>query len=224
MLIHDFVIYTVWCIKPKVLVNAELRKVLKPYKNQIAVLLLLATLLLTAVIFSFFSTAVQASENIELIVDHSERKLIVKKDGNTLRTFDVALGSGGKKAKLQRGDHKTPKGSYRISKIRDSNRFHMFFQINYPNMKDASRALKNRVISREQYQDILDAHSYGKLPPQNTALGGAIGFHGIGHETKDKLEIHEIADWTQGCIALRNDEIEELSRFVHVGTTVSIID
>ncbi|PCH63577.1 MAG: L,D-transpeptidase [Gammaproteobacteria bacterium] len=169
-------------------------------------------------------TPVLASENIELVIDRSEHKLIVKKNGSTLRTFKVALGSGGRKAKLQQGDHKTPKGNYQITKIRDSSRFHMFLQINYPNMNDAGRALKNHVITRKQYQDILDAHSYGRLPPQNTALGGSIGIHGIGHETKDKIEIHQIADWTQGCIALRNDEVEELSRFIHVGTTVSIID
>lgn len=184
--------------------------------------LLLATSAIIATLFSF--SPIFASESIELVIDRSEHKLIVKKDGSTLRTFKVALGSGGRKAKLQEGDHKTPKGTYQISKIRDSQRFHMFMQLNYPNMKDAGRALKNHVITRKQYQAILEAHSYGRLPPQNTALGGAIGIHGIGFETKDKLEIHQIADWTQGCIALRNTEIEELSRFIHVGTTVSIID
>ena len=183
---------------------------------------ILTILALLAALFSF--TPVLASEKIELIIDRSEHKLIVKKEGVTLRTFKVALGSGGRKAKAHEGDHKTPKGTYRISKIRDSKRFHMFLQLNYPNMKDAGRALKNHLISRKQYQDILDAHNYGKLPPQNTALGGQIGIHGIGFETKDKLEIHQIADWTKGCIALRNDEVEELSRFIHVGTTVSIID
>jgi murein L,D-transpeptidase YafK len=188
-----------------------------------AILTILA-MMVTVLSFTLGFTSAFASEKIELVIDRSEHKLIVKKDGSTLRTFKVALGSGGRKAKLQEGDHKTPKGIYHISKIRDSQRFHMFLQLNYPNMKDAGRALKNHVITRKQYQDILDAHSYGKLPPQNTALGGAIGIHGIGHETKDKLEIHQIADWTQGCIALRNDEIEELSRFIHIGTTVSIID
>jgi murein L,D-transpeptidase YafK len=179
---------------------------------------------LAMIIASFSFTPVFSSENIELVIDHSEHKLIVKKDGSILRTFKVAMGSGGRKAKLHEGDHKTPKGTYHIRKIRDSQRFHMFLQLSYPNMDDARRALQNKVITRYEYRKILDAHSYGKLPPQNTALGGAIGIHGIGHETKDKLEIHQIADWTQGCIALRNDEIEELSRFIHIGTTVSIID
>ena len=172
---------------------------------------------------SVFNTVV-ASEDIELVVLRSQHQLVVKKDGVTLRTFKVAFGSGGKKAKLREGDHTTPKGKYRINRVRDSGRFHMFIQLNYPNMNDATRGLKNHSISRQQYRDILDAHSTGSLPPQNTALGGAIGLHGIGFETKDKIEIHQVADWTQGCIAMRNDEIEELSRYVHVGTQINIID
>jgi len=182
------------------------------------------TILMTITAVLSFLTPVIASEQIEVVIDRSEHKLIVKKEGTTLRTFKVALGSGGRKAKLKEGDHKTPKGTYRISVVRDSQRFHMFMQLDYPNMDDARRALQNDVITRYEYRRILDAHSYGRLLPQNTALGEAIGIHGIGQETKDKLEIHQIADWTQGCIALRNDEVEELSRFVHVGTTVSIID
>lgn len=175
-------------------------------------------------IISLFSNITIASDEIELVVVRSEHQLSVMKNGVTLRTFKVAFGSGGKKAKLRSGDHTTPKGSYKISKIRDSSRFHMFMQLNYPNMNDAKRALKNHSITRMQYRDILDAHYSGRLPPQNTALGGAIGLHGIGVETPDKIEIHQIADWTQGCIAMRNHEMEELSRYIDVGTTISIID
>jgi len=171
-------------------------------------------------------TTVTASENenIELVVLRSQHQLVVKKAGITLRTFKVAFGSGGKKAKRREGDHTTPKGEYLISKMRDSGRFHYFIQLNYPNMADATRALKNHTISRQQYRNILDAHNSGRMPPQNTALGGAIGLHGIGLETQDKLEIHQIADWTQGCIAMRNHEIEELSRYIGVGTSINIID
>jgi murein L,D-transpeptidase YafK len=165
-----------------------------------------------------------ADENTELVIVRSEHKLIVKQNGNILRTFKVAFGSGGRKAKLRSGDHTTPKGQYSVNKIRSSSRFHMFMQLDYPNINDAKRALKNKLISRKQYQEILTAHLYGHLPPQDTALGGAIGIHGIGHETKDKVEIHEIADWTQGCIAMRNHEIEELNRYINIGTKISIID
>ncbi len=181
--------------------------------------------LITLVLLSLISivSSVQANENIELIVVRSEHKLLVQQDGITLRTFKVALGSAGRKAKLQAGDHATPLGEYRISKMRDSDRFYQFLQIDYPNVNDAMRALKNHLITREEYNAILDAHIYGKTPPQNTALGGSIGIHGIGDETKDKLEIHQISDWTQGCIAMRNDEIEQLKRYVSVGTKIKIM-
>ncbi|MFW5449996.1 MAG: murein L,D-transpeptidase family protein [Methylophagaceae bacterium] len=170
------------------------------------------------------AAAIADDDDIELIIDRSEHQLLVKKAGNTLRTFKVALGSGGRKAKLQSGDHTTPKGQYLISKVRSSDRFHMFMQLNYPNMDDAKRALASKLINHKQYQQILSAHLYGHLPPQDTALGGAIGIHGVGDETKDKLEIHDIADWTQGCIAMRNHEIEELNRYIDIGTKISIID
>ena len=179
------------------------------------------------VVFAVISTLfipVTADEHIELVISRSKHQLAVKKDGVNVRTFKVAFGSGGRKAKLREGDHTTPKGKYRISKIRDSDRFHMFIQLNYPNRDDANRAFKNHSITAKQYQAILDAHRFGRLPPQNTGLGGAIGIHGIGDETPDRLEIHQISDWTQGCIAMRNYEVEELSHYIDVGTQISIID
>ncbi|HHA18411.1 MAG TPA: L,D-transpeptidase, partial [Methylophaga sp.] len=101
------------------------------------------------VVFAALSTAfvpANAGDNVELVISRSKHQLAVKKDGVNVRTFKVAFGSGGKKAKLRSGDHTTPKGKYRISKIRDSNRFHMFMQLNYPNMEDAKRAYKNHSI------------------------------------------------------------------------------
>lgn len=180
-------------------------------------------LLLLVVVF-ILSTNVYAHDDIELVVVRSKHELAVKQNGNTLRTFKVAFGSGGRKVKLQLGDHITPKGQYYISKMRDSNHFHLFFQLNYPNLEDAKRGLQSHLITRTEYKAILNAHLAKKLPPQNTRLGGAIGIHGIGVETKDKLDIHEFADWTQGCIAMRNHEIEELSRYIDVGTPINIVD
>tara|TARA_R110002049_G_scaffold285705_12_gene467233 strand:+ start:1461 stop:2036 length:576 start_codon:yes stop_codon:yes gene_type:complete len=179
---------------------------------------------ITLFVISSLSLSVNASENIELLISRSAHTLSVKQGDVTLSTFKVAFGSGGKKAKLREGDHTTPKGAYVINKIRDSENFHLFMLLNYPNMDDAKRALKEDLITRTQYRAILIAHIEGRLPPQNTALGGAIGIHGIGVETKEKLEIHQLADWTKGCIAMRNDEVEVLRRYISPGTKVTIID
>jgi murein L,D-transpeptidase YafK len=165
-----------------------------------------------------------ATGDYKLLIKRSEQRLIVQKDGKPVRTFHVALGSGGRSGKLQAGDRKTPLGEYHIVQVRDSDRFHLFIQLDYPSVRDAINALKADRISKAEYRKILDAHIFGQLPPQNTSLGGAIGIHGIGEETKDKLEIHQLANWTQGCIALRNNEVEQLTRYIDKGTMVTITD
>ncbi len=173
---------------------------------------------------AFAPNAIASGEAVEIVLSRSQHKLMVKKNGQTLRSYKVALGSGGSTSKLREGDYKTPSGQYRITNVRESDKFHLFIQLNYPNMADATKALRSNVISRKQYRDILDAHVYGLQPPQNTALGGAIGIHGIGLETNEKIQIHQNIDWTRGCIALRNQEIEELSQLISKGTPVSIVD
>lgn len=170
------------------------------------------------------STTASATQDIELIVIRSQHQLLVVQNDVVLHSFRSAFGSGGRKAKLQRGDHTTPKGIYRIKKIRDSARFHLFLQLDYPNISDAIDGLESELINETEYNAILDAHIAGVLPPQNTRLGGAIGIHGIGHETQDRIEIHQIADWTQGCIALRNHEVEIVKNYIKMGTQVQIID
>jgi murein L,D-transpeptidase YafK len=182
------------------------------------------TILVIVLFISSVFAPVYANKDIEIVIVRSAHELQVKLAGSTLRTFKVAFGSGGRKAKLFEGDHKTPLGTYYIKRVRSSDRFHLFLQINYPNINDAERALQSHIISKKEYQAILIAHVKGQLPPQNTALGGSIGFHGIGTETKDKIEIHEFVDWTKGCIAMRNHEIDELNRYIHIGTKVSIIN
>lgn len=146
------------------------------------------------------------------------------KNDDVLNTFRAAFGSGGRKAKLQRGDHTTPTGTYQIKKIRESDRFHLFLQLDYPSVHDAITALASHLISKADYNAILDAHLAGKIPPQDTPLGGSIGIHGIGNETQDRIEIHQIADWTQGCIALRNNEIDIIKQYIKLGTKVKIIN
>ena len=165
-----------------------------------------------------------ASDGVEIVIVRDQNKLLIKKDNRTIKTFRAAFGSGGKQAKVREGDRLTPKGHYRIHEVRSSDQFHTFMQLNYPNMDDAKKALKSGLIDRYQYRRILGAHLYQELPPQNTVLGGLIGIHGIGVETADKVEIHQMTNWTKGCIALRNSEILELSKYVSHGTPVIIID
>lgn len=137
-----------------------------------------------------------------LEVDKSERLLRVKFAGETYRQYHVAYGRGGSGDKQRLGDKRTPEGIYRISGFNESSQFHFFIRLNYPNVKDAFAGLRNNIISENEFNQIINALKFGKLPPQNTALGGAIGIHGIGLETANKLKIHSNLNWTKGCLGV----------------------
>lgn len=158
--------------------------------------------------------------HIEIV--KSERVLRIKFNDEIYRQYRVAVGRGGPGDKQLTGDNRTPVGIYRVVGFNDSSRFHLFMRLNYPNVKDAFYGLKNKKITRYEFDRIINSLRLGELPPQNTALGGAIGIHGIGEENEKTLRIHSKVDWTEGCIALTNAEIAELRAYVTIGTEVVI--
>lgn len=157
-----------------------------------------------------------------LEIDKSERVLLVKQGERVTRRFQIASGKGGLGDKRIRGDNKTPLGTYRITDFNDGSSFALFMRLNYPNLKDAFFGLKNHLITRDEFERIADALRQDRRPPQDTPLGGAIGIHGLGEETAERLKVQSLLDWTQGCIALNNRDVSELRNFVTIGTKVVI--
>ena len=151
-----------------------------------------------------------------------ERVLLIKNGERVTRRFQIATGRGGLGDKRIRGDNKTPLGTYRITDFNDGSAFFIFMRLNYPNVKDAFFGLKNRLITRQDFERIVDSVRTDRRPPQDTPLGGAIGIHGLGEENTDKLKVQRYLDWTQGCIALSNHDVNELRQYVGVGTKVVI--
>ncbi len=160
----------------------------------------------------------------DIEVNKKKRVLTVREGERVRATFPIALGRGGPGDKRKLGDRKTPVGTYRIVGVDNSTAFDTFLRLNYPNVKDAFYGLKSRLISRPEFDRIVTALRNNQVPPQNTRLGGAIGIHGLGEETPEKVHIQNKLDWTQGCIALRNHDLHELRGFVDVGTRVVIIE
>jgi murein L,D-transpeptidase YafK len=147
-------------------------------------------------------------------------ELAIKKDNETITTLkNIAIGQEGAGQKLKRGDNITPVGHYRIAWINHHSPFYLFFGFDYPSIKDAFVALNKGLIDHKTYYRIVDSHVEGKIPPQNTVLGGQIGIHGLG---KADIKIHQLMNWTQGCIALTNHQIDILSRWVEIGTRVEV--
>ncbi len=170
-----------------------------------------------------FSPPVLASE-YQILVSKQNSELLVEKAGEVVKRFRIATGKGGKGTKRRQGDSKTPVGTYRIMKFKDSDRFNYFIQLDYPNLIDAWYGYKNKIINARDFKRIARAYKNREAPPQDTALGGFIGIHGLGKTNEKKLTIHQNLDWTDGCIALTNEEIHELKRFVDVGTQVVIVE
>jgi murein L,D-transpeptidase YafK len=121
-------------------------------------------------------------------------------------------------AKRARGDERMPEGSYRIAGPAQRSRFHLFIPFSYPSRADADRGLKQGLIDEAQHAAIVRAHREGRLPPQDTALGGGLGIHGEGARWKGELALN----WTQGCIAVTDETAAHLAKLVRPGTPVEI--
>lgn len=151
-------------------------------------------------------------------VRKAERRLEAWCEEGGLRAFPIALSREPVGAKLRRGDERIPEGDYRIAGSPRPSRFHRFIPIDYPSIADADRALASRLISNADHRRIVAAHAAGRLPPQDTRLGGWLGFHGEGRRWRGDLDL----DWTEGCVAVADEAIDWLARHAARGTPVSI--
>lgn len=177
-------------------------------------------------IFVFFlapSNLAYANEaNYQVVISKSNKELTIIQGDKTIIRFDIALGKGGRGTKRKLGDNKTPIGVYKITDFKANSKFHYFMQLDYPNMLDAWYGYKDDIITAREFKRIAYAIKDKKRPPQNTALGGYIGIHGLGQSSREKLKIHSSFNWTEGCIALKNNEITALRQYVTIGTRVTI--
>lgn len=168
----------------------------------------------------FYVTSVSANDAVWLLVDTNALKIEVKKGEETVDTIEgIAIGQAGAGQKMHRGDNITPFGEYRIGWVGEKSTFHRFFGLNYPSLNDAERAFRKGMIDKYTYADIVNAHLFNQVPPQNTVLGGRIGIHGLGIGDE---KIHHTMNWTHGCIALTNNQIDHLSHWIATGTLVKI--
>jgi murein L,D-transpeptidase YafK len=134
-----------------------------------------------------------------IVVEKSVRTMSLIRDGKVLKAYKVALGTQPIGAKERRGDHKTPEGLYVIDSKNARSRFHLALHVSYPNAADRARARKAGVDP-----------------------GGAIMIHGLESKYAWLGSLHRNVDWTDGCIAVTNAEIEEIWRLIDIGTPVEI--
>jgi murein L,D-transpeptidase YafK len=135
----------------------------------------------------------------KVVIEKSSHKMFLMNGKDILKTYTVALGSGGPGPKTQEGDGKTPEGAYRIAGRKRESRFHYALKISYPEAKDIDAARKR-----------------GVRP------GGGIMIHGIRNGLGWLGPAQRMLDWTAGCIAVTDGEIDEIAHAVPDGTPVEI--
>jgi len=156
----------------------------------------------------------------KIVVDKSEGTLSLYARNKWLKSYWVEFGEGGAGDKQYAGDKKTPEGNFYITEksvLSPSDKYlgSRWMRLSYPNIEDADRGLRQGLIDRYTRDAVVAAFSSGKTPPQRTALGGGIGIHG-----GDKPEFGD--NWTWGCIALSNSNVEDFYNYVAVGIPVVI--
>ena len=182
--------------------------------------------ILTAIMFSLIAGQAlagnyrQARDEPWIMVDTTRQTLMVMVGDHIEKKFvDISVGRGGTADLHFRGDGSTPKGSFRIAWVNQRSKFHLFFGLDYPNIDHAELAYESAKIDFETFYTISHAVMRGQTPPQDTPLGGFIGIHGLGH--KDP-RMHKMLNWTEGCIALTDEQIDQLAHWIDVGTRVVI--
>lgn len=171
-------------------------------------------------IFALISIPAVADEEIWLLVDTKSKVISVKKGKETKAEYkNISIGRNGAATDKIRGDYKTPLGIYRVGWINPKSRFHKFYGVTYPSRVDAKRGLKKGLIDTRTYQSLLTSDLLDQVPSQRTRLGGQIGIHGIGSADP---EIHKAMNWTQGCIAVTDSQINSLGAWIKKGAVVVI--
>jgi len=146
-----------------------------------------------------FAVAIQKGKADRIVIEKKQRRLKLISKGEVIKTYKIALGGNPIGPKEKQGDNKTPEGTYVIDARNNNSHYHRSLRISYPNEKDKKRA-----------------HELGVSPGDNIMIHGIKkGFSWVGDAQSE-------VDWTKGCIAVTDEEIEEIATLTPNGTIVEI--
>ncbi len=159
--------------------------------------LLLGTFLFSILVPSLPADPLPAADRI--LVEKASRSMTLFRKGQVLKTYIIALGTEPVGHKEKEGDGRTPEGIYRISGRNPQSKFHLSLRVSYPSEADRESARK-----------------------RGLAPGGDIMIHGLPNGSGALGAAHRLRDWTIGCIAVTNEEIQEIWNSVADGTEIEI--
>jgi len=163
--------------------------------------MLLRIVLFSVLIVIFVVNTALANEFADLIVViKSKRVMFLMKEGKIIKSYRIALGKNPTGKKVSQGDGKTPEGRYYIIGRNPNSNFYKSLKISYPNGQDYNHAIRFHINP-----------------------GGEIMIHGLSKKVEYLGKYHIIEDWTEGCIAVTNEEMDEIWKLVPDGTPIEIL-
>lgn len=153
----------------------------------------------TAIMMMFVLPSISWAAADVVIVDKSERRMTLLNQGEVLANYEISLGGSPEGHKTQEGDQKTPEGSYILDYKNEQSSYYRSMHVNYPNAADKAQADQRGV-----------------------SPGGFIMIHGQKNGFGWLSSIMQRFDWTDGCIAITNEEMDEFMKLVAPGTPIKI--
>jgi hypothetical protein len=152
-------------------------------------------------------------KDARLLIRKHDRRLDLFSGDNLIKSCTIGLGFEPFGDKEERGDGRTPEGVFYVFTKNPESSYHLSLGLSYPNGEDAGRGLLGGLIDFDEYDEIIKAQHQRNTPPMGTKLGGDIYIHGRGSDS----------DWTLGCVALNDDDVQDLFNKVPIGAEVVII-
>jgi murein L,D-transpeptidase YafK len=148
---------------------------------------------------------IQPTGIVYMIVDKSDYELQVYDDEGWYATYPVVFGSKSLGDKMMAGDRKTPEGTFKILSEKPHSKWHKMLLLDYPN--------------KESWEKFNTRKAQG-LIPKSASIGGGIAVHGTWPH--DNIVVDDYTNWTQGCVSMRNDDLDEICEYVQPGMKVII--
>lgn len=163
---------------------------------------------------------VVGSGEVWVRIDLHDREMAIYQGRTRVASIPhVAIGNSGATRLRLKGSRMTPLGEFKIERINRKSQFNTFYGINYPTQEVVEEALSRGLITPREYRRFLRDKQRTQLTPADTRLGGHIGIHGLGQRD---ARIHRRYDWTDGCLAIENKDLEKIGPWLRRGTKVLI--
>lgn len=152
-----------------------------------------------------FKPEAVVKDSVLVLIDKSHYTLTVLYNKKPVRIYRAVFGPNPALNKQMQGDRNTPEGWFRITRLNPNSKYNKYMEISYPNDKYRKRFQKLKADG---------------VIPRSANIGGNIGIHGIWKGGDDMIELG--VGWTDGCIALRNSDMDDLYKLIGIGTKVFI--